>query len=386
MHVLISTDTIGGVWTYAVELARAAKPLGVSFTFATMGAPLTRAQRQALRLLPNVDVRESSHRLEWMDDPWCDVRCAGDWMLSLEHTLRPDVVHLNGYAHGQWPFQSPRLIVAHSCVLTWWEAVKRAPAPSTWARYRSEVWAGLHAADTVVAPSRAMLAGLRRHYGPLHEARVIYNGRSASERHDPVAKEPFVFAAGRVWDEAKNIAALSRVAADLPWDVVVAGDDTHPDGRREPLPGVCGVGRIEPAEVERYLRQAAIYCLPAKYEPFGLSVLEAALAGCALVVGDIDSLREIWGPAAVYVPPDDPDALAAALRRLIDDAPFRQALADAARSRARRFAATAMAEAYVALYREMTRSRVCETPAATAVVERLPAAVRQVPTRLEASV
>src|SRR6185369_13010706 len=65
------------------------------------------------------------------------------------------------------------------------------------------------------------------------------------------------------------------------------------------------------------LGRASLYVLPARYEPFGLSVLEAALSGCALVIGDIPSLREIWEDCAVYVNPEDDEMLAAEIRRLI---------------------------------------------------------------------
>ena len=67
-----------------------------------------------------------------------------------------------------------------------------------------------------------------------------------------------------------------------------------------------------------HLAASAIYALPARYEPFGLSALEAGLCGCALVLGDIPSLREVWGDAAVFVDPHDAQALAKALNCLID--------------------------------------------------------------------
>ncbi len=66
-----------------------------------------------------------------------------------------------------------------------------------------------------------------------------------------------------------------------------------------------------------WLGRASIFALPARYEPFGLLPLEAALSGCALVLGDIPSLREVWGDAAWFVPPDDRDALTAAIGSLI---------------------------------------------------------------------
>src|SRR3954447_23043730 len=80
MRLLLTTDTVGGVWTYAVELARGLAPHGVEVLLATMGAPLTDAQRADVAPLPHVRVAESRFKLEWMDDPWDDVAAAGRWL------------------------------------------------------------------------------------------------------------------------------------------------------------------------------------------------------------------------------------------------------------------------------------------------------------------
>lgn len=317
MRILLSTDTVGGVWTYAVELARAMAPLGVEFVFAAMGAPVSPDQRRQVNRLPNAILRERNLKLEWMPDPWNDVRRAGDWLACLEQDLRPDVVHLNGYAHGQWPFSAPTMVVGHSCVLSWWEAVKGERAPRSWARYHSECWAGLRRADLVAAPSHAMMNALQRHYGPLPATRVIHNGVDPGPFRPADPKEPFVFAAGRVWDEAKNIGVLERLADRLPWGICVAGDDRHPDGHRVRPRNLVLLGKQDPASMAGWYGRASVYCLPAKYEPFGLSAVEAGLSGCALVLGDIPSLHEVWGEAAVYVPPNDPAAIAEALNGLI---------------------------------------------------------------------
>ena len=91
--------------------------------------------------------------------------------------------------------------------------------------------------------------------------------------------------------------------------------------------------------------------MPALYEPFGLSILEAAASGCALVVGDIPTLRENWSDTAVFVAPRDRGALAAAIQSLIDDPVRRHGLAMAAMARARQFTVARMADAYVDAYR-----------------------------------
>jgi glycosyltransferase involved in cell wall biosynthesis len=334
MKVLMSTDTVGGVWTYAIELARALRSRNVSFLLATMGAPLSATQREQADALDNVEVEESGYRLEWMDDPWEEVERAGEWLLALEARARPDVVHLNGYAHGALPWTAPVCIVAHSCVLSWWAAVKETPAPAEWDRYRDAVRRGVRAADVVIAPSHAMLRSLRAHYGELPPARVIYNGREPT-LFTPGLKEPFVLSVGRLWDEAKNTAALESVAGELSWPVYLAGDAQRPGGGRRDFGRVHCLGRLTEPELASWLARAAIYALPARYEPFGLSALEAALAGCALVLGDLPSQREIWGDAALFVPPDDPDALVAAIDHLIDDASLRRDYARAAHARAR---------------------------------------------------
>ncbi|HEY0779002.1 MAG TPA: glycosyltransferase, partial [Gemmatirosa sp.] len=99
-----------------------------------------------------------------------------------------------------------------------------------------------------------------------------------------------------------------------------------------------------------WMGRAAVYALPARYEPFGLSALEAGLAGCALVLGDIPSLREVWGDAATYVAPDDAAALADALRTLAADDAHRTALGIRARTRALTYTPARMADGYLAAY------------------------------------
>ena len=107
------------------------------------------------------------------------------------------------------------------------------------------------------------------------------------------------------------------------------------------------------AEMALWLSRAAIFALPARYEPFGLSALEAGLAACALVLGDIPSLREVWHDTAIFAPPEQPEALAAALLGLIAEAPRRRQWARRAQVRAQQFTPERMAQEYVMLYHQL---------------------------------
>lgn len=351
--VLMTADTIGGVWTYALELARGLAERGVEVTLATMGDPLNELQHNKANRIPRLRVFESNFKLEWMEDSWRDVEKAGEWLLRLADRVRPDLIHLNGYAHGALPWNAPKVMVGHSCVLSWWQAVKGEAAPEAWDRYAKEVEAGLAAADLVIAPTEAMLASLAEHYGRLPRTRVIFNGRDP-KLFAPGSKEDIVFAAGRLWDEAKNLEALEKVATRLAWPVFVAGDSQHPDNGGElRTHHTRHLGRLSERALAAWLGRASIYCLPARYEPFGLSVLEAALAGCALVLGDIPSLREIWRNRAVFVPPNDPEALADALNRLIENPDRRTSLASGARARALQLTPEHMIDSYLEAYGEV---------------------------------
>jgi glycogen synthase len=351
-RVLMTADTVGGVWSYALQLASLLAGRGVEIVLATMGREPTDAQRREADGVPGLTLRTSSWALEWMPNPWDDVQRAGAWLLELEREFTPDVVHLNCYAHGAVPFRAPVLVVAHSCVASWWEAVKREPLPHEWFPYIDAVRSGLASASRIAAPSRAMRDALVRGYGVGHDAVIIPNAR-AVERWRTQPKEAFVFAAGRAWDPAKNVAALDRAAAGLPWPVKLAGETSTSFSSGDALERLVCLGQLTPEAMADLMGRAAIFAHPALYEPFGLSVLEAALSGCALVLGDIDTLRENWAGAARFVSPHDATALRDTILELIAHPAEREALAAAARRRAELFSPQQHRDRYYELYADM---------------------------------
>jgi len=353
-RVLMTADTVGGVWTYALDLARALAPRGVQIALVTMGRLPTPAQSAEASAVPNLMLYPSAFSLEWMENPWADVARAGNWLLSLEAEWLPDIVHLNGYAHGSLPWNAPVLVAGHSCVLSWWQAVHGTSAPSEWQHYHDEVQAGLQAADLVAAPTQAMLDCLQADYGPLTSTQVLPNGRDAA-LFQPADKQPVIFSAGRLWDDAKNIRVLAEIAPTLPWPVCVAGETAHPNGQKQHFDTVQLLGCLPPSEIASRLAEAAVYALPARYEPFGLSALEAGLSGCALVLGDIPSLREVWTDAALYAAPDNPAALRGTILRLISDTSLRREMSARALARAQTYTLERMAHGYLDAYRTLLR-------------------------------
>jgi glycogen(starch) synthase len=355
-RILMTADTVGGVWTYACELIRALAGRDLEITLATMGGALSPAQAHRAATLPHLDVVESEFALEWMPEAWPDVEAAGAWLLELAARVRPELVHLNGYAHGVLPFAAPIIAVAHSCVWTWMRAVRRCDPGPEWSEYRRRVTAGLAAVDVVVAPTATILRDVLAAYGVRVRSRVIPNAIEAAAWPSG-SKASFVLSAGRLWDDAKGLAELTACAPRVDWPIVVAGPTRGPRGEEVAARGVHLLGELAPHELAAWMARASIYALPARYEPFGLSVLEAAIAGCALVLGDVPTLREVWGDTAIYVPPGDPDALGFALNALIRDPIARGTRAARSHARAMRSTPAHMATAYHRLYQETIARR-----------------------------
>lgn len=360
IKVLMTTDTIGGVWTYCMDLCRTLEGRGVDVHLVTMGRRMNEAQRHEAEALDHVEMIETDFLLEWMQNPWRDIEECGEWLLQLERKIKPDLVHLNCFAYGCLPFKAPVMVVAHSDVYSWFLSVIKDDPPREWMNYYRCVNRGLKNADLVVAPSQWMMDMLCEIYNIRSETRVVYNGRSATGFEPGVKKQSTVFGMGRLWDEAKNTSLLVKASSQINAPVRIAGDDQFEDSRIALNTSVSFLGRLSSAEVAAELSSASVFVHPAKYEPFGLAPLEAALSGCALVLGDIPSLREIWQDAAVYVDTDDADSLAATVNALLQDPSELESWQTKATLRAKLFTAEAMAEEYLDLYGQLMEVKTIE--------------------------
>lgn len=349
-RALITGDTVGGVWTFVIDLARELSRCGVEVMLATMGNVPSADQKAQAAAIPNLRHEWRNYKLEWMSDPWSDVQAAGEWLLQLESEFQPDVVHLNTLVHGALPFKARTIVTVHSCVVSWWEAVKATPLPSLWDRYVHEVKRSLRAADVVTAPTQAMLdAAIRIYSIDRKKARAVHNGRS-SDGFYVDAKSGFFLGSGRLWDEAKNISLLVNAAAELQWDVYLAGHVDHTDGQPLASCGCHTLGHLSSSELASWYARADVFIAPSLYEPFGYSALEAAYSGCALILGDIPSQREVWGRAALYVDPHDVDHLAHTARRLAEDPIQTKLFGTRAFAHARRYSPERMCRQYLDLY------------------------------------
>lgn len=354
--VLMTADPVGGVWTYAMDLCRAYDSAGITIHLATMGCCLSESQHAEVKDIPNVRLYESNYKLEWMDNAWNDVAASGEWLINLEREIEPDIIHLNGYMHAVLDFKAPVMVVAHSCVLSWWQGVLNEPAPAEWDEYRNRVAAGLKAADAVVSISRTYAAEINRLYGPMENISVIYNGRDTNTFFTKQKKQQ-VFAMGRIWDEAKNLAILSKISNSEKLPILIAGDNIDPNTAEVvEIENVQLLGKLSQEAIKEHLAESYYYVLPSKYEPFGLSALEAALSGCLLLLADNPTLKELWGDSALYFHPDKPAEIDALLINLQQQPALAAEMIKRSKEKARQYSLENMAAKYLQLYQQLVQT------------------------------
>lgn len=358
MRVLVTADTIGGVWSYAKELVTGLVRQGAQVTLVSFGEIPSPKQIDWIEV-PRVDFRPTAFRLEWMQEAEQDIHASREFLLSVIDETKPDILHLNQFCFGSLPVSIPRILVAHSDVLSWWKSVKNeVPGDIPWLRwYRATVAQGLRGADIVIAPSNWMLQQVEELYGPLDRKAVIYNGRTPTLFNPHVTKDNFILSVGRLWDAGKQVTLLTQI--DPPSPIFVVGSEQHADSDLPRNQQLKGAGlRLKGIQTEGQLRhwysRASVYVATSCYEPFGLAPLEAALSRCAIVANDISSFREIWGETAIYFDENDASSLQDRLEQLHRDRDLRLRYANLAYTRARqRFTSERMVDDYMNVYHQL---------------------------------
>src|SRR5215210_7845864 len=90
--VLMTADTLGGVWQYSMELANGLAAEGVRVLLATLGRPPSRTQYAEARAVPSLELHAGQYKLPWMNEPWREVAAGGEWLLQLAEASHPDLV------------------------------------------------------------------------------------------------------------------------------------------------------------------------------------------------------------------------------------------------------------------------------------------------------
>ena len=347
-HLLLTCDAVGGVWQYSTDLARALDPLGYQVTLAVMGPSPDQAARDSIAQSSNVQLLDSGLELDWLAADPAPVLEAERRLAQMAGDLGADLVQVHSPALiSMGRYRCPVIAVQHSCVATWWAAVHGGEMPEDF-RWRTDmVSRGLQHATIAVTPSASFAEAVRQVYGV--SPFPVHNGRNLAVP----ARKPmrdYVFTAGRLWDEGKNVPVLDEAAATISVPILAAGPVEAPQGGALSIQALQAIGTLNEHGLAARLSERPIFASAALYEPFGLAVLEAASAGCALILSDIPTFRELWEGAATFVSPHDPKGYAQAIEHMLGDRAARTDAGKRAQQRARRYNPAAMAAAMAGHY------------------------------------
>lgn len=352
MRLLITTDTVGGVWRFSIQLVEGLLEAGDSVALASFGRMPSISQRLECDRLCEVwdesfHYAASDAPLEWMQQNHRSYQEGLPVLRELAQVFGVEILHSNQYCYAAAELGVPTIVTAHSDVLSWAEVCRgESLEDSDWLRrYRALVQKGLDRATAVVAPTEWMLRNLTRNFDLPVQRRIIPNGvvlPSIPESHRRLQ----AVTAGRLWDEAKDISLLRSVHSSIPFVIAGAVDCDGAEAALIAKARYCG--ELTKEELLHLFSGSEIYVCTSRYEPFGLAPLEAALCGCAVVARDIESLREVWGDSAAYF--SNAEELSDILNLFAKDPAYLQNQQQLSLIRAKRFTRKRMIAEYRALY------------------------------------
>lgn len=341
MHLAVDatalTRNMRGMGRYARRLL-AAMPLlrpELRYTIVARNAADIAPLHEQLSAIPDLDARASFITADAMHD----VRCDAAWYPCNFVTRRPAVGAVVPTVHDLFPMLQ--------LDGRWWKVYKRA-------RARSRYWRTMAAADHVITGAQVSANELMSVFGiATEDVSVVPHAADEFRAADLTLVDallqrlqvsgPFLLAVGSQ-EPRKNLpvlyAAMRQLdAAGLSIPLVLCG----PRGAHGYAPGdsvpqwMRMAGFVTDDELAALYARATALVFPSRYEGFGLPVLEAMTVGGAVICARASTMPEVGGDAVLYFPPDDATALAAQVRRLLDEHGLRARLVSAGAQRATKF-------------------------------------------------
>ena len=364
---LLHTPSLRGWNRYAINLAAALADQGVHLVLYA-SRPI---HRLFLDRLPPDRITERvappMRYVAW-EQHWLPRQCARDGV---------DLFHSPFNFGLPWSSPCPRILTLHDAIDCAFTA-RRPNWREPWSR-GARVSALLHwiartRANRVITLSRYSRDDLIHHLG-IDERRITVVPAAADPRflHPPNAADrhrvrarhelmkPYFFYVGG-WELRKNVPHLLEAyarSAITDAELVLAGGKPDERAALEAQAELLGIADrlrllewVDDEDLPALYAEALAFVYPSRYEGFGLQVAEAMALGCPTLAAHATSLPEVLADGGVTFSPDNPDELAAALRRIREEPAYRAELVARACARSTAFSWRQTAELTIAVYRD----------------------------------
>jgi len=265
--------------------------------------------------------------------------CVSD-LTHLAEQCRPDLVilHEPALAAARRDMRPTVVFCESSRLVGWRQRHGDASAPDTVRAEAALERLGLHAADRVVTTTRAMAADIVALHGLTLPPAIVPPVLRKPEPHEKRTSETGYVVAGAEQIDPADLVRFDRAASQVCGQALLFDTGPRDPGRALCLEQIHRLAPMNGAAAEAVLLRAAAFHNASTGPAFERLVWRAASAGCAMILPDSKAHREFWQGAAHFVDPRSEAALAAALRRMLEDGDYRRRTAAAGLRRARALA------------------------------------------------
>ena len=342
--ILMTTDVKSEIWDYSLTLSRSLlKHFNAEISMISMGGKPTDRQKEELENL-NIEFQFT----DFQHDIFADIEANQDISnikTLFENTIKefnPHIIHLN-HGYPNFDFKTPCVFTCHDNLLN-----------KNLLNYKQTINKSLNNADIIIAQSKFTAECLMKTYNLKTGIRIIYNGIDYNP-YSGSPESPTLVACENSPNPGKNINFLLNIAYKLPDNIkmkIIVDSKPY----RKPPRNVEFFTNLAGSELQAVYKNSSIYLALSNYESNGLSSIQAAYSGCAILANDLPIFKELWGDCAYIFERDNPNSLMRCINNLIENRHFFEITSRNCQAKAlSMFNSKRMAYEYINLYKNILK-------------------------------
>lgn len=347
--LLMATDVKSEVWNYSLTLSRELlKHINAEILMISFGGMPTDSQKKELEDL-NIEFQFTDFSTDIEFNP--DISKIKTTFESSIKSFNPHVIHLN-HLYFDLIFNKPCVLACHKIFNDSINRYNHLDKDSL--NFKQIMNKSLNNADIIVAPSRFFAENIIKTYNFTKGIKIIYNGVDYKPYSDMPESSTLV-ACGNLSDNNKSMNLLLSIAYKLPDNIKIKIIGNLQSDRKLPK-NVEFLKNLSNLELQEVYKNSSIYIALSNFEANGLSSIQAAYSGCAILANDIPVCKELWGDCAYVFERDNAISLMRCINNLVENKNLLEITARNCQAKALSvFNSKRMAYEYINLYKNVLK-------------------------------
>ena len=321
-RLLMTTDVKSDVWDYSLTLSRALlKHINAEILIISLGGNPTDSQKEELENL-NIESQFTEFPVDLFTDLESNLDIS-EVKVFFENSVKefnPHIIHLN---HGYLNFDStkPCVFACHGDLLNkkvCSDNINRySPLYKNLLNYKQIINKNIDRSDIITAQTRFIAGCLAKTYDFKKGINIVHNGIDYTP-YSGMPENPTLVACGNSADQSNSINLLLNIAYKLPDNIKIKIiGDLQPE-RKLPK-NVEFLRNLSSCELQDVYKNSSIYLALSNHESNGLSSIQAAYSGCAILANDIPVFKELWSDCAYIFEKDNVNSLMRCINNLVEN-------------------------------------------------------------------